>query len=61
MRKTPSYSALLITEKSATYTIKWSYTIVWQARVDELKKNPKQGNFEIKTQLFYDQMGYGHY
>ena len=39
MRKNPSYTALLrpthllISEKSATYTIKWSYTIIWQARV----------------------------
>ena len=24
---------LLISEKSATYTIKWSYTIIWQVRV----------------------------
>ena len=23
----------LISEKSATYTIKWSYTIIWQVRV----------------------------
>ena len=36
MRKTSSYTALLnpthllISEKSATYTIKWSYTIIWQ-------------------------------
>ena len=39
MRKNPSYTALLrptrllISEKSATYTIKWSYTIIWQVRV----------------------------
>jgi len=39
MRKKPSYTAflrptrLLISEKSATYTIKWSYTIIWQVRV----------------------------
>ena len=39
MRKHPSYTALLrptrllISEKSATYTIKWSYTIIWQVRV----------------------------
>ena len=37
--KNPSYTALfrptrlLISEKSATYTIKWSYTIIWQVRV----------------------------
>ena len=24
---------LLISEKSATYTIKWSYMIIWQVRV----------------------------
>ena len=24
---------LLISEKSATYAIKWSYTIIWQVRV----------------------------
>ena len=39
MRKNPSYTALLrptrllISEKSATYTIKWSYIIIWQVRV----------------------------
>ena len=39
MRKNPTYIALLgptrllISEKSATYTIKWSYTIIWQVRV----------------------------
>ena len=39
MRKNPSYTALLrptrllISEKSATYKIKWSYTIIWQLRV----------------------------
>ena len=38
MRKNPSYTALLrptsliISEKSATYTIKWSYAINWQVR-----------------------------
>ena len=43
MRKTPSYTALLgptrllISEKSATYTIIWSYTIFWQVRVSNLK------------------------
>ena len=40
MKKKPSYTALLgptrllISEKSATYTIKWSYTIICQVRVD---------------------------
>ena len=39
MWKNPSYMALLrptrllISEKYATYTIKWSYTIIWQVRV----------------------------
>ena len=27
---------LLISEKSTTYTIKWSYTIIWQVRVLKL-------------------------
>ena len=42
MRKSPSYTALLrptrllISEKSATYTIKWSYTIIWQVRQGQL-------------------------
>ena len=40
MRKNPTYMALLgptrllISEKSDTYPIKWSYTIIWQVRVD---------------------------
>ena len=39
MRKNPTYTALLgptrllISEKYATYTINWSYTIIWQVRV----------------------------
>ena len=39
MRKKPSYTALLgptrlsISKKYATYTIKWSYMIIWQVRV----------------------------
>ena len=39
MRKNPTYTALLaptrllISEKSATYMIRWSYTIIWQVRV----------------------------
>ena len=43
MRKNPSYTALLgptrllISEKSATYTIKWSYTIIWQVRVVSIR------------------------
>ena len=27
------HTRLLISEKSATYTIKWSYMIIWQVRV----------------------------
>ena len=44
MRKNPSYAALLrptcllISEKSATYTINWSYTIIWQIRVSCFEK-----------------------
>ena len=39
LSKNTSYTALLrptrllISEKSATYTIKWSYTIIWQIRL----------------------------
>ena len=39
MRKNPSYTALLrpkrlsISEKSAIYSIEWSYTIIWQVSV----------------------------
>ena len=29
-------TCLLISEKSTTYTIKWSYTIIWQVRVLKL-------------------------
>ena len=42
MRKNPSYTALLrptrllIFEKSATYMIKWSYTIIWQVTVHQI-------------------------
>ena len=42
MRKNPAYTALsrptrlLLSEKSDTYTIKWSYTIIWQVRVIRL-------------------------
>ena len=41
MRKNPTYTALLrstrllISEKSGTYTIKWSYKIIWQVRVPD--------------------------
>ena len=47
MRKNPTYMALLgptrllISEKSATYMIKWSYTIIWQVRVPNLNKVSK--------------------
>ena len=51
MRKNLTYTTflgptrLLIFEKSATYTIKWSYTIIWQVRVSELvgKCSSKRG------------------
>ena len=39
MRNNPTYTALLgptrllISEKFVTYTINWSYTIIWQVRV----------------------------
>ena len=42
MRKNPSYPALLwpisllISKRSANYTIKWSYTIIWQVRVNNI-------------------------
>ena len=44
---------LLISEKSATYTIKWSYTIIWQVRVFELYfilkiSSEPIGDFSIK-------------
>jgi hypothetical protein len=48
MRKNTSYKALLsptrllISEKSASYTIKWSYTIIWQVRVKELLEKEKK-------------------
>ena len=46
MRKNPSYMALLrparllISEKSVPYTIKWSYTIIWQVRVCRINLIP---------------------
>ena len=42
MRKKSTYIALLgptcllISEKSATYMIKWSYTIIWQVTVHQI-------------------------
>ena len=55
MRKNPTYMALLrptrllISEKSATYTIKWSYTIIWQVRVHSVARANlnKVENFKI--------------
>jgi hypothetical protein len=50
MRKKPSYTSLLrptrllISEKSATYTIKWSYTIIWQVRVGEVENKILTGD-----------------
>ena len=71
--KNPSYMALLgptlllISEKSATYTIKWSYTIIWQVRVVDAKirasdKNlPASGSlqvghvqFSLRVTIFFD-------
>ena len=43
MRKNPSYMALLrptrllSSEKSATYMIQWSFTIIWQVKVRNLR------------------------
>ena len=70
MRKNPSYMALLrpthllISKKSATYTIKWSYTITWQVRVCglirrfELDRNNRAMMifFQVRffTQIFKD-------
>ena len=31
---------LLISDKSAAYTIKWSFTIIWQVRIMGMKKRP---------------------
>ena len=53
MRKHPSYTALLrpthllISEKSATYTIKWSYTIIWQVRVNEIQEYRTKNAFYV--------------
>ena len=57
MRKNPSYTALLrptrllISEKSATYTIKWSYTIIWQVRVNELDKQVSD-SIDLQVDLY---------
>ena len=58
MRKNPSYTALLrptrslFPEKSATYRIKWFYTIIWQVRVVVIIEQP----FRLKafSVLFYN-------
>ena len=64
MRKNPSYTALLrptrllISEKSATYTFKWSYTIIWQVRVQELggENQPIQGKAKRCNEVgFFDE------
>ena len=34
-----SPTRLLISEKSTTYTIKWSYMIIWQVRVVTVKSS----------------------
>jgi hypothetical protein len=60
MRKSSSYTALLrptrllTSEKSATYTIKWSYTIIWQVRVVKGQTNSKwflQANVSFIKQM----------
>jgi hypothetical protein len=58
MRENSSYMALLrptrllSSEKSATYTIKWSYTIIWQVRVDCFSKFLKYFEyFEKRSKL----------
>ena len=57
MRKNPTYMALLgptrllISEKSATYTIKWSYTIIWQVRV--VKKSLQINSSQNAIPPFY--------
>ena len=59
MRKNPTYTALLeptrlsISEKSATYTIKWSYTIIWQVRVSRLGQISKQAQDNPISELFW--------
>ena len=55
MRKNPSYTALLrptrlsISEKSATYTIKWSYTIIWQVRVCKIVLFDSRDTIQLQT------------
>ena len=36
---------LLISEKSASYTIKWSYTIIWQVRVPVRPPDPFKNGY----------------
>ena len=67
MRKNPSYTALLrptrllISEKSATYTIKWSYTIIWQVRVRIMNmRGPdmkKECHFGIDLNPLFERVG----
>ena len=53
MRKYPSYTALLgptrllISEKSATYTINWSYTIIWQFRLVIVKSEKFRNKYLV--------------
>ena len=46
---------LLISEKSATYTIKWSYTIIWQVRVSHFNtcKTGYTCNFLKKSNIIF--------
>ena len=58
MRKIPSYTALLrptrllIFNKSATYTIKGSYTIIWQVRVCTVTKKSNNMIFDCFLHWF---------
>jgi hypothetical protein len=49
---------LLITEKSATYTVKWSYTIIWQVRV--VLRGRMSSNFIDLWCLHSGFMRFGH-
>ena len=58
MRKNSTYIALLrptrllISEKSTTYSIKWSYTIIWQVRVSRLEPRTRCMLHLLKTDEF---------
>ena len=45
---------LLISMKSATYTIKWSYTIIWQVRVCSSQIFPRNQLLKIDVTLKFD-------